>query len=191
MNSETRVGQWMTTFSGRRFWPLDPRPAEVDFRDIAHALSNICRYGGHARRFFSVAEHSTAGAGYFVRMGKPELAKMFLLHDGSEAYVGDIVRPLKPSLSDYKEIETKVQRAILLRANLIGDEWDGELPEEVKEVDNRIVIDEARRLFNGAQLSNVEGTEALGVNISCLLPESAERQFLDLFRLLFQRDPAS
>ena len=50
-------GSWMQTFTGRQFFPLDPHPNDVDPVDIAHALSLICRYGGHTRRFYSVAEH--------------------------------------------------------------------------------------------------------------------------------------
>jgi hypothetical protein len=192
--TDTRIGDWMQTFSGRRFYPIDPRPAEVDFRDIAHALAHICRYGGHSRRFYSVAEHCSGGAGYFIRMGRPDLARWFLLHDGSEAYVGDIIRPVKPSLEGYGAIELEVQRAIYFRAELIGEDWNGAIPEEVKEVDNRILADEARRLFGEAAMRNTGWPvlgEPLGINIACQLPEQAERQFLDLFRLLFQRDPAS
>lgn len=85
---------WIQTFTGRKFYPFDPRPEELDIRDIAHALSNICRYGGHSRKFYSVAEHS-AMASYIV---PPEDALWALMHDAAEAYIGDVVRPIKHSL---------------------------------------------------------------------------------------------
>lgn len=53
-----RAGDWMQTFTGRQFWPMDPRPEDLDILDIAHALSLLCRFGGHCQRFYSVAEHS-------------------------------------------------------------------------------------------------------------------------------------
>lgn len=49
---------WIQTFTGRQFWPLDPRAEDVDIRDIAHALSMKCRYNGHCREFYSIADHS-------------------------------------------------------------------------------------------------------------------------------------
>lgn len=58
MSNDQRVGDWMQTYSGRAFWPLDPRPEEIELDDIAHALSLQCRFGGHCRWFYSVAEHS-------------------------------------------------------------------------------------------------------------------------------------
>lgn len=57
MTARVSRGDWMQTYTGRRFYPLDPRPDEIDPEDIAHALSLLCRYGGHVDRFYSVAEH--------------------------------------------------------------------------------------------------------------------------------------
>lgn len=70
-----RKGDWILTFTGRRFYPLDPRPEDVCLEDIAHALSLICRYNGHSRFFYSVAEHFPEK----IRPWPPEVAKnMFL-----------------------------------------------------------------------------------------------------------------
>lgn len=89
-----RNGDWFTTFSGVQFWPLDPRPEEVRIVDIAHALSRICRYGGHCLDWYSVAQHSIMVS----ELVPPELALHGLLHDAEEAYTGDLVRPLKLGL---------------------------------------------------------------------------------------------
>lgn len=87
---ETRIGDWMQTAHGR-FYPLDPRPEEIHIEDIARALSRICRFGGHSRAFYSVAQHSV----HVSELCTPEHALAGLLHDAAEAYIGDMVRPLK------------------------------------------------------------------------------------------------
>src|ERR1017187_10636100 len=76
----------ITTFSGIHFWPLLPNPADIRIEDIAHALSNQCRFAGHAREFYSVAEHSVRVS----QLCPPEDALWGLLHDASEAYLTDV-----------------------------------------------------------------------------------------------------
>ena len=86
-----RKGDWIQTFTGRAFYVLDPRPEDVDIEDIAHALSMQCRFAGHCREFYSVAQHSVT-ASWLV---PPEDALWGLLHDAAEAYVVDLPRPIK------------------------------------------------------------------------------------------------
>jgi len=86
---------WMQTFTGKRVDPLNMRPEDIDILDIAQALGNICRFGGHTRRFYSVAEHSLEVANLVSNKAKLPA----LLHDAQEAYIGDIIRPIKGSLS--------------------------------------------------------------------------------------------
>ena len=95
---------WITTYTGQHFYPLDPRPHEVNMLDIAHALSMICRFNGHTQFFYSVAEHSIRCA-YHAHEQWPdriELQLAALLHDASEAYLCDIPRPVKLQLPDYR-----------------------------------------------------------------------------------------
>jgi hypothetical protein len=89
-----RFGEYMLSAGGLRVYPLDPRPDEIHLDDIAHALSNICRFGGHCREFYSVAQHSVHVSE--LLRGVPALVG--LLHDAAEAYLGDIIRPLKGEL---------------------------------------------------------------------------------------------
>jgi hypothetical protein len=109
----TRLGDWQETYNGIKFWSLDPRPEEVDIYDIAHALANICRYNGHCHKFYSVAQHSVFAAmeandaGYDI-----EVVLAALMHDASEAYICDIPRPIKPYLTNYKEIEEHLMACI-------------------------------------------------------------------------------
>jgi len=179
----SRVGDWMITYTGRRFWPLSPRVEDVSFRDIAHALSQVCRYGGHTRCFYSVAEHSAHLAEYFMRLGRPDLARFALLHDGSEAYIGDMIRPLKPQLPAFKQVERPIERIILIAAGLAGT-----LPPEVHDADTAIIGTEACTLFTPEVLA-AAGWKVLpgldGVDIMGWIPPYAEQHFLGLFEELF------
>ncbi len=105
-------GDWFVTACGRRVFVLDPRPEDIAIQDIAHALSHICRFGGHALQFYSVAQHSVLVS----RLVPRELAFAALMHDAAEAYVGDVIRPIKRELGEvYKRIEMKWEIAIAVR----------------------------------------------------------------------------
>jgi hypothetical protein len=169
-----RVGDWIQTFTGRQFWPLDPRPAEVHIADIAHHLSMDCRYSGAGRRFYSVAEHSVLMA----RAVSPRHRLAALMHDASEAYLRDMVRPLKRWMPEYRTVEAAVTLAICARFEL-----PAELPTEVKEADNRILHDE--RVQNLAPppipWKEEEQVEPLGVTLRFWTPTEAEFWFLTEF----------
>lgn len=92
----TRRGDWFITYSGVQFWPMDPRPEEVRIEDIAHALSRVCRYGGHCLDWYSVAQHSVLVS----QLVGQQLAFEGLMHDAEEAYTGDMIRPVKVGLRD-------------------------------------------------------------------------------------------
>lgn len=164
-----RVGDWMQVFSGRRFYPLDPLPEEVVGTDIAHALSLLCRYGGHVKRFYSVAEHCVLMSGAVT----PESALAALLHDATEAYVVDVPRPLKRFLINYRGIEDGVWRAIALR---YGVDW--ELPTDVIEADNRILLTERNALMPRAERwTQDDDYEPLPVAIEGWEPAVAEARY--------------
>lgn len=93
------------TASGRFYDYLDPQPEQVCIDDIAIALSNTTRFGGHCSRFYSVAEHSCLVRQLVIEAGRPDLGLAALLHDAHEAYIGDIPSPLKAVIGDeYKDI---------------------------------------------------------------------------------------
>ncbi|MFM2054827.1 MAG: putative protein yfdR, partial [Pseudomonadota bacterium] len=92
-----RVGDWMTTNSGKRVYPLDPDPADFDLGDIAISLSNLCRFAGHTRIFHSVASHALL-VSQLVAPLHPGLALAALHHDDAEAFISDIPRPVKRHL---------------------------------------------------------------------------------------------
>lgn len=106
------------TFTGKRFDFIDPRPEMFCIEDIAHALSNLCRYTGHGT-FYSVAEHSLLVAEYLESQGADaETVREGLMHDAVEAYVGDVSKPLKNLLPEYSVIEHRIETALQARFGL-------------------------------------------------------------------------
>lgn len=171
----TRIGDWIQTYpTCTAFWPIDPRPEEVHIEDIAHHLGNICRYTGGTSRFYSVAEHSV----YVSQAVPPEHALWGLLHDASEAYLTDIARPVKKYLTDYAPIEHRIMEVIAKKFDLPWPE-----PPEVKEIDNRILMDEKAALKPGhppRPWDNIKGG-ALGIAIQGVEPWYATMMFKKRF----------
>lgn len=135
-----RYGDYIRTFSGVAFFPLDPRPEEVFIEDIAHALMNLCRFTGHVKKFYSVGDHSIRASHYASK----ENALWALLHDASEAYISDLSRSVKhdPRYQPYREDERRLMLVIAERFGLVWPE-----PEEVHEVDSRLLFTEKRDLM--------------------------------------------
>lgn len=129
---------WIQTFTGKKFYPLNPRSEDIDIIDIAHGLSMQCRFGGHCRVFYSVAQHSVLVS----KLLPKDLALRGLMHDAAEAYVSDIVRPIKIHLPLFKEMEDKVHRAIAEKFN-----YDPEITQEILDADNKVLVTERRDLM--------------------------------------------
>lgn len=173
---EPRRGDWMQTFTGRQFWPLDPRPDEVDILDIAHALANQCRYAGHCRRFYSVAEHCVL----LSRAVAPEHRLWALLHDAAEAYLVDLPRPVKRHVVGYHIAEAAVMAAICLRFGL-----KPEMPDAVHDADYRILRDELDQNMSAPPARwPVQDETPLGVTLRFWTPDLAEFWFLREFDAL-------
>src|ERR1044071_8576361 len=100
--------KYIRTFMGQKFWPLAPRPEDILIEDIAHALSNVCRWGGQCSSFYSVAQHSV----FVSDLLSPDAALCGLLHDSGEAFLLDIPKPVKRQLSGYEEAEHKLMGII-------------------------------------------------------------------------------
>jgi len=168
--STWRAGDWMQTFTGRKFYPMDPRPEDIDVRDIAHALSLLCRFNGHVRRFYSVAEHCV-----LMSRAVPEQHALYaLLHDATEAYVGDMIRPLKGSMPHYREAEDRVMDAIAERFGL-----PGVMPAEVHDADNRILLTERDALMApSGHAWGQDDLDPLLVTVTGWYPHEAERMYL-------------
>lgn len=155
---------WIQTYTGKRFFPLDPRPEDIDPVDIAHALSMLCRFGGHCSRFYSVAEHSVLMAKHGGTTHHERL--WLLLHDAAEAYLVDVPRPIKRQLPVYQAAEVKLLQAIAARFELPYSRSDRVYPEYVHEIDNRILLTERRELMvDGVHRWAIDDWDPLPVTI--------------------------
>lgn len=199
MSDAQRFGDWMQTYTGLRFYVMDPRPEDVTIEDIAHALALQCRYNGHCRDFYSVAQHSVL-VSHVVEQAEREkflaspmtlverqryaqLIITALLHDASEAYLGDMVRPLKRHQPSYKRAEVAVDLAILRRMRLPLEDFAG--VELIKQADNILLATERRDLMTHELDWDAEELLApLEERIEPLSPEDAEQMFLGRFRSL-------
>lgn len=179
----TRFGDWMCTATGISFWPLDPAPEEVHIKDIAHALSNICRYNGHVKTFYSVAQHCVLVSRQVrKRSGNPEAIRQGLLHDAAEAYVGDMIRPLKRCLPEYKVVEEKVHASIMKRFDL-----PARLYPVVKRADEDLLTAEAWALMSASSVIHWSLPSVLDpeIKIRPLAPKAAHRLFVEEFSTLW------
>lgn len=175
---------WIRTNCGIKFHLLDPRPEEIDIQDIAWALSNVCRWGGHTKFFYSVAQHSL-----FVASLAPQPYKLTaLMHDASEAYLGDLVAPLKhsPVGKIYKQTEHNLMTVIAEKYGLI---WP--LPDVVHHLDMVALATEAEQLMDDNMLEwDVRPADPLPRNDFYLRGQTREavcEQFLCTFSLLMQQ----
>ena len=176
---------WIQTYTGKAFDLLNPDPRQVHIDDIAHALSNICRFNGHSIAHYSVAQHSVLLADQLATDGASiEVQRWALLHDAAEAYCGDIVRPLKALLPGFAEIEGRIMNAICVRFGM-----DVNMPAIVKEYDDRILADEYREVMGEGDVPwNVPWNlpyEPLGITIDPWPCWKAKRVFLQKFIQLF------
>lgn len=172
-----RIGHPIQTFSGTSFWPLDPRPADINIIDIGHALSLTCRFGGHSRHFYSVAQHSVLVATNVSR----ENALWGLLHDAGEAYLVDVPRPIKEVLNDFNEIENHILESIAVRFSLSYP-----IPEEVVEIDRQLLTVELGQLMTDTSWTNME--HPLDISIRPWSWKKAEKLFLQKFNQLTAED---
>jgi len=162
--------------SGALFDLADPESGRFTLEDIAHGLSHLCRFTGHATRFYSVAEHAV----HCSRIAADGFAFEALMHDAAEAIIGDVARPLKSLLPDYKRIEAAVEARVLGAFGLTLP-----MSAEVKWADEAMLQLEWREVMG--QTSAIEGLpvwEHPTVTIGFWSPEEARRRFLSRFDAL-------
>ena len=178
---------WLETFSGEKFYLFYPEKSKVCLVDIAHALSQLCRYNGHTSHFYSVAEHSIHVAQHLEDEGfSPEIALAGLMHDAAEAYVGDIISPIKAQFPVLESMEQKIQNEILKQ--LCPDILDVHKHYKtlISKIDKNIVNDERKALMLKTQHKWIfNGAEALNCPIPCWTSDDACQRFHTRFTQLY------
>ncbi len=139
------------TYTGRRFDVENPMEHDVNALDIAHALANTGRYGGHAKYFYSVGQHSIFCHDEAVRRKKASLVCLLcLLHDAGEAYMSDLGRPIRTSkkMDGYNELMDAVELVVYRKFGCI-ETVVRKYHDAVKEIDNAVLAAEVPRLMFG------------------------------------------
>lgn len=176
---------YITTFTGTYFDPVNPEENLIEVKDIAHALSLLCRANGHMRFFYSVAQHAIACAKEAEARGLSKRIQFgCLLHDASEAYLSDITRPIKKKLTVYLEIESNLQNAIwnkFFKIPLTAEEL-----KQIFEIDDDMLSYEFKHLMPEPINNHYEKIQA---DIQCefVNPEKVEQEFLRLYEALISR----
>lgn len=169
---------WIQTFTGKQFWPCDPRPEDVDIDDIAHHLAVLTRFTGATREPYSIAQHCC-----LVANNVPPRDKLWgLMHDAAEAYLGDLASPTKrnPALSGFRLMEDKILDAVTIRFGLSGG-----IPPSVHYADRRALLAERRDLLSyRADWSPWEGIEPFPDTVKPWPWHEAETTFKDMFYAL-------
>ena len=175
---------YILTYKKNEFYPLDPKSEDIDIEDIAHALSLLCRANGHFKHFYSVGLHSLNCAYEAMARGYSENVVLgCLLHDGSEAYLADITRPVKKHLQKYLDIEEVFQGKIF-------DKWIPTLSENEKkqvfEIDDAILYYEFTTLF-GERIFDYVPQLISSPRFDFIEFSKVEKEFLELFAKLTEK----
>lgn len=194
------------TFTGKHLDLLTLKEDDIDVEDIAHALSMQCRYNGHIRKFYSVAEHCVLLSRYVLSHpihGKAsyanQLAAVMLMHDASEAYIGDMVYHLKKSMYAFEVLEEfildKVRHTFTVDFSLEDGKIEGKaylqkpyliLEQLVHALDRSASVDEMDEMHPGGvdPVLYEMGCKPLGLKFHYWTPEQAKKEFLDMYNQL-------
>ena len=175
----------MNTYSGRKFDPMKIAPEDVYLEDIAHALSLVCRGGGQIRWFYSVGQHSINCAHEALARGwSDRMALACLLHDASECYISDVIRPVKVHLQNYLEIESMIMDAIWSKFHL--KDMTDEENQKWKQIDNELLELELKTLMKGEKDREIIPLSS-APDLSERTFSSIEKEFKELALELLQK----
>ena len=168
---------YISTFLGNRFYPTEGRIENIDIEDIAHGLAYQCRFNGQTNQFYSIAQHSLMVA----ELVPPAYRRAALLHDAAEAYLGDMVKPLKVLLPAFADIEDKVTHLIAQHFKLDFSDYA-----PIKTADLQALATEKRDLMPHSvePWSYLKGFDPLPEVIRPLNPNNAKQLFLECWQRL-------
>ena len=174
---------YITTYTGKHFDPANPDIAQVDIRDIAHALSLICRGNGQVKSFFSVGQHCINAAKEAIARGySKRVILACLLHDAGESYLSDVPRPLKPSMPEY--VRTEEHLLDLIYEKYLGYKLDKEEQSLVKSIDNDLLYYDLKELLNEVSESS-EPELLISLSYEFVSFAQVEQEYLNLFNSYF------
>lgn len=188
--AEERKGEWIQTYTGNKFYILDPRPEDINITDIARSHSKECRFGGHCEPFYSVAQHCSISSdlgGFFVGTYRDilEIRMALLLHDSPEAYLKDFPRPIKKMFPQITEAQNKIQKVIFTKYGV--EKWIKN--EFIERVDNTLLIMEGRNFMQvnpKTAWPSCEDALDVELNIVAVTHEIAYIMFRKRFNFLAQ-----
>lgn len=186
LGKEETMRDYIVTYTGKRFYATNPSPDSIDIRDIAHALSYLCRGNGQVTQFFSVAQHCLHCAREALARGlSSRIALACLLHDASEAYMTDVPRPYKQYLTGYREQEDRLLSVIY--QIFLGSPLTEAEASAVKAIDDDMLWYDLHVLLHNSQ----EGQQPVmssDFSYEFLPFEEVERQYLSLFEELINHN---
>ncbi len=170
---------YITTYTGKKFDPLEPSIENLDIRDIAHSLSLTCRGNGHVKQFFSVGQHCVSCAKEAAARGcSKRVVLACLLHDASEAYMSDVPRPFKEVLLEYVEAEKKLIDIIM--EYYLGTPLSKTEQDLVKQIDDDLLYYDMIELL-GVQQEGAAPEINIKLDYSVRSFDEVEKEYLDLF----------
>lgn len=178
------MDNWIETFTGKKVNIFKMTKEDVDINDISHALSMTCRFNGHCKDFYSVAEHSVRCLDVLKDscLHTTHEKLQVLMHDAAEAYIGDIPRPIKQQWPFISELENKIQKVIFEALNIKYSE--SFYVEEIKKIDDILLATEARDLNLNVDEQWTLKQEPLEKRIISYSQKEAESLFLNSFHTL-------
>ena len=164
------------TYTGKLIDPFNVNPDDIDIKDIAHGLSNICRFTGQCSPRYSVGEHSL----YVCALLPDEWKFAGLLHDASEYLLNDLPPQIKDRLPEYKFAEQQLQDKIYRK---FGIHYIDHI--KIKEVDEATLYHESIKLFEHNYGHFDYCKNDLPVKIRVYSPKVIEYKFLKRFKELY------
>jgi 5'-deoxynucleotidase YfbR-like HD superfamily hydrolase len=171
---------YIITHYGYKFYLFQPNLDGIHINDIAHCLANVCRFGGHVKKFYSVAQHSLEVS----RLMPRRYALEGLLHDASEAYYGDMIRPLKNFMPDFKKLEDNFNIVLCKKYRLDNSNLANKL---VKKSDNTALAGELQTILSKEKVDCYDTSEYKPPEnklFKIMTPKQAKKAFLEEFKML-------
>ena len=173
------MSEYITTYTGKHFRPLEPDPQLIKIEDIAHALSMICRGNGHVKTFGSVGEHCICCAREAAERGMSErMILACLLHDASECYMSDVPRPFKKELPEYQKWEDHLLS--LIYEKFLGSDLTEKEQIQLKEIDNAMLWYDLEELLEEKQYGEAPEIH-VDLNYAVRTFSEVEAEYLEIY----------